>query len=175
MKSGATDYVLKDMLSRLSPIVKRALKEAEACRERKRSKEALVQSEIKYRTLVEHLPAITYIATLDESSTTLYVSPQIEEILGISPVEYKADPDFWEKHLHPDDRERVMDEVHRCHESGQPFISEYRMFSKDGRLVWLSDDAVTVRDDRGNPFHRRHCGRARKVGVIRLTPWKTLC
>jgi PAS domain S-box-containing protein len=133
--------------------VKRALKEAEACRERKRSKEALVQSEIKYRTLVEHLPAITYIATLDESSTTLYVSPQIEEILGISPVEYKADPDFWEKHLHPDDRERVMDEVHRCHESGQPFISEYRMFSKDGRLVWLSDDAVTVRDDRGNPFH----------------------
>ncbi len=121
--------------------------------ERKRAEEALVQSETKYRTLAEQLPAITYIAALDESSTTLYVSPRIEEILGISPAEYKANPDFWVKHLHPDDRERVIDEVRRCHESGQPFISEYRMISKGGRLVWISDDSVTVRDDRGNPFY----------------------
>ena len=121
--------------------------------ERKRAEEALLQSEIKYRTLVEHIPAITYIAALDESSTTLYVSPQIETILGISPADYKADPDFWVKHLHPDDRERVMDEIRRCHESDQPFISEYRMVSKDGRLVWLSDDAVIVKDDKGKPLH----------------------
>ncbi len=121
--------------------------------ERKRAEEALLQSEIKYRTLVEHIPAITYIAALDESSTTLYVSPQIETILGISPADYKADPDFWVKHLHPDDRERVMDEIRRCHESDQPFILEYRMVSKDGRFVWLSDDAVIVKDDKGKPLH----------------------
>ena len=121
--------------------------------ERKQAEEALLQSEIKYRTLVEHLPAITYIAALDESSTTRYASPQIETILGISAADYKADPDFWVKHLHPDDRERVMDEIRRCHESDQPFISEYRMVSKDGRLVWLSDDAVIVKDDKGKPLH----------------------
>jgi PAS domain S-box-containing protein len=99
---------------------------------------------------VEHISAITYIAALDESSTTLYVSPLIETILGISPADYKAAPDFWVKHLHPDDRERVMGEIRRCHESDQPFISEYRIASKDGRLVWLSDDAVIVKDDKGN-------------------------
>ena len=121
--------------------------------ERKQAEEALLQSEIRYRTLVEHIPAITYIAALDESSTTRYVSPQIETILGISPADYKADPDFWVKHLHHDDRERVMDEIRRCHESDQPFISEYRMVSKDGRLVWLSDDAVIVKDDKAKPLH----------------------
>ncbi len=150
MKSGATDYVLKDRLFRLGPVVKRALEEAETCRERKRAEEALVQSEAKYRMLVEQLPVITYIAALDETSTTLYISPQIEKILDISTAEYKADPDFWVKHLHPEDRERVMGEVSRCHETGQPFVSEYRMVSKDGRLTWLSDNAVIVRDDKGN-------------------------
>jgi len=120
--------------------------------ERKRAEEKLLESEIKFRTLVEHLPAITYTAALDGSSTTLYVSPQIEKILGISPAEYKADPDFWVKHLHPDDRKRVLDELSRSHESGQPFISEYRMITKDGRSIWLSDDAVIARDDKGNPL-----------------------
>jgi PAS domain S-box-containing protein len=117
------------------------------------AEEALLQSEIKYRTLVEHIPAITYIASLDESSTTLYVSPQIETMLGISPADYKADPDFWMKHIHPDDLERVMDEIRICHENNQPFISEYRMFSKDGRLVWFSDNALIVKDENGKPLH----------------------
>ena len=70
----------------------------------KHMKEALVQSEIKYRTLVGQLPVISYIASLDEYSATVYVSPQIEEILNISPAEYKTNPDFWVEHLHADDR-----------------------------------------------------------------------
>ena len=121
--------------------------------ERKRAEEKLLESERKFRTLVEQLPAIIYTAALDESSTTLYISPQIEKILGISPAEYKVDPDFWVKHLYPGDRERVLNELSRSHESGQPFNSEYRMVTQDGRLVWLGDDAVIVRDDKGNPLH----------------------
>jgi len=112
---------------------------------------ALRESEIKYRTLVEHLPAITYTAAFDESSTTLYVSPQIEKIIGISPHDYKADPDLWLKHLHDGDRERVLKEVSHAHETGQPFVSEYRITSTDGRVVWLRDEAVIAKDDKGNP------------------------
>lgn len=115
--------------------------------------EALRESEIRYRTLVEHLPAITYTAALDESSTTLYVSPQIEKILSISPEEYKKDPDFWVKHLHDEDRERVLGEFGYAHETGQPLFTEYRMISTDGRIVWLRDEAVIVKDDKGNPLY----------------------
>ena len=121
--------------------------------ERKQAEETLRESEIKFRTLVERLPAITYSAALDESSTTLYISPQIEEKLAISPEKYKVEPDFWVKHLHDEDRERVLREVSHAHETGQPFISEYRMISADGRLLWFRDEAVIIKDDEGIPLN----------------------
>jgi len=118
---------------------------------RKQAEKALRNSEEKFRTLVEQLPSITYTAALDESSATLYVSPQIEKILGISPEKYKDNPDFWLKHLHDEDRERVLEELKRAHESGKPFISEYRILSTDDRIVWLRDEAVIIKDGEGNP------------------------
>lgn len=126
---------------------------AKLLRKQRESDIALRESEIKYRTLVEHLPAITYTAALDESSTTLYISPQIEKILGISPHAYKAGHDFRLKNLHNDDRERVLKEVSHARETGQPIISEYRMTTTDGRVVWLRDEAVIVKDDRGNSLY----------------------
>lgn len=120
--------------------------------ERLRAEEDLRQSEIKYRTLVEHIPAITYAAALDPHSTTTYVSPQVEAILGFSPADYQADPDIWRKQLHPEDRERVLAEVARCHATGEPFVSEYRMLTKTGRLVWFRDEAWIVRDADGKPL-----------------------
>lgn len=120
--------------------------------ERKRVQEVLRESEAKFRTLVEQIPAITYVAALDLASTTLYVSPQIEEILGYSETEYKTDPDFWRKHLYPDDYARVMEDLAKSHASGSPFLAEYRMFTHDGAVKWLRDEAVIVRDDVGKPL-----------------------
>jgi len=71
--------------------------------ERNKMVNALSESEATYRTLVEQLPTITYIAALDETSTTLYVSPQVKDLIGFTPEEYKSDPDIWQKQLHPDD------------------------------------------------------------------------
>ncbi|MDI6853715.1 MAG: MEDS domain-containing protein [Deltaproteobacteria bacterium] len=120
--------------------------------ERLQAEENLRQSEIKYRTLVEHIPAITYIAELDPSSTTTYVSPQVEAILGLSPADYQADPDIWQKQLHPDDRERVLAELARSHATGNPFSAEYRMLARDGRVVWFRDEAWIVKDAAGKPL-----------------------
>jgi len=121
--------------------------------ERKRTEEALRESEQKYRMLVEQLPAITYTALLDETSTTLYVSPQTQEILGVSPEEYTADPDLWQKIIHPDDHDRVIAEIAHSHQTGEPFNSEYRMLAKDGRIVWVRDNAKILRDDRGKALY----------------------
>ena len=119
---------------------------------RRRAEEGLRRAEVKYRTLVEQIPAVTYIAAMDRASTTLYVSPQIEAIIGFSAEEYKADPDIWRKQLHPDDRQRVLAGVQHSHETGEPLSCEYRMITRDGRTVWLRDEALVVRGDNGKPL-----------------------
>jgi PAS domain S-box-containing protein len=115
--------------------------------------EALRNSESKYRTLVEEIPAITYIAALDEASTTLYVSPQVEALLGLTLADYKANPHMiWQNHLHPDDCERVLAELQRSRVSGEPLDCEYRMLNHDGETVWFRDKAVVVRNEAGRPL-----------------------
>ncbi len=112
---------------------------------------ALKESELRFKGVVEQIPAIVYMASLDETSPTLYLSPQIERYLGYSPEEFMDEPERWAKRLHPDDRERVLAEVTHCHRTGEPFSSEYRMISRDGREVWFRDEAVLVRDEKGEP------------------------
>jgi two-component system sensor histidine kinase UhpB len=112
----------------------------------------LGEAEARYRALVEEIPAVTYTAALDETSTTLFVSPQISDLLGFTPEEYAADPGIWRRQLHPDDRQRVLREVLVRREGGRPFVSEYRMLTRSGETVWVKDHAVVVRDATGKPF-----------------------
>jgi PAS domain S-box-containing protein len=123
--------------------------------ERKRAEDALRESEVKYRTLVEQVPAITYIEAVDpeERKTDLtYVSPQITAMFGYSPEEWMGDPGLFERLLHPDDRERVLAEDARTDETEEPFSVEYRQFTRDGRVIWISDEASLVRDEEGRPL-----------------------
>ncbi len=105
----------------------------------------------KYRALVEQIPAIVYIDIADESMATTYVSPQIEELLGITPAEYMADPDLWTRHLHPDDRERALAEYVRGRDAGGASTFEYRLISRAGNPVWFRDSFVVVRGEDDEP------------------------
>jgi PAS domain S-box-containing protein len=118
----------------------------------KRAEEELQQAEAKYRALVEQIPAVTYTAALDKASTTTYVSPQILKFIGFSQEEYKADLDIWQKQLHPEDRQRVLERLYQSQKSENPFLCEYRMLSKDRKVVWCRDEAAIVKDISGKPL-----------------------
>jgi PAS domain S-box-containing protein len=120
---------------------------------RKQAEELLRQAEIRYRTLVEQLPLVTYIDALDDRSTNLYTSPQIESLLGYSVDEWQEDRDLFVRLLHPEDRDRVLAETARTNRTGEPFLEEYRLIARDGRTVWFRDEAVVVHDDKGRPLH----------------------
>jgi PAS domain S-box-containing protein len=109
--------------------------------------------ESKYRILLEQIPAIVYIwhvADGLEHMAEEYVSPQIEEVLGFRPDDWLENPRLWIDRLHPEDRVEVLDETTRSVDAGEPFMLEYRMLARDGRVVWLHDVAsVLTRDDTG--------------------------
>ena len=105
--------------------------------EHDRTKAELRAAEARYRTLVERLPAITYIAELGAGGPWHYVSPQIETMLGFSPAEWLSDPMNWMNHIHPDDREVALAAEKLFQETHELFQSEYRMCARDGRLLWF--------------------------------------
>jgi PAS domain S-box-containing protein len=112
------------------------------------------QAEERYRALVEGLPLVTYVDEPNERAASIYVSPQIEGLLGYAPEEWLADPELFTKRLHPDDRERVVAEHARAFAAGESSWSfDYRLVSRDGRTVWLHDEALIVRDEQGTPLY----------------------
>ena len=113
--------------------------------------EALRRSEAEYRAIVEHIPAVVYTAALDQTSTTLYMSPQVGRFLGYSADEWLADHELWVKLVHPDDRDRVLAQLADSQKSGNPFCCEYRMCNPDGRTLCIRDEAVVVKDNAGRP------------------------
>ena len=94
---------------------------------------------------------VTYITAFDETRNRLYISPQIEAMLGFSADEWLGDPGLVLKQLHPDDRERVVTEVFQSRDTGKPFCSEYRLLARDGHIVWVRDEAIVMRDEAGRP------------------------
>src|SRR5881275_195235 len=109
-------------------------------------------AEARYRTLVEQMPVVTFLAALDGGVNELYVSPQIEKLLGFSQKEWLENPILWYTQLHPDDRARWHKEfAHTC-STGERFRSVYRFIARDGRDVWVHGEAQLVKDDDGQPL-----------------------
>jgi len=121
--------------------------------QRKAAEQSLGESEERLRTLVERMPAVTYVQQATAPEAVTYVSPQMEDLLGYKPEECTSDPQHWVKVIHPEDRGRVLAEEKRSNETGEPFTMEYRQFAKDGRVVWVRDDATLVRDDERKPLY----------------------
>lgn len=114
--------------------------------------EALQEAESKYRAVIEQIPAITYLDPVDENAMSMYVSPQVETILGCTPDLWLSDGSWWHKHIHPDDESWVWENYERSRESGQALSQEYRMVRDDGRVVWIREDATLLNDEKGEPW-----------------------
>jgi len=110
---------------------------------------------VPYRALVERVPVVTYVELPDEPSSAVFVAPQIEALLGVTPAAWLARPGLWLELLHPEDRERVVAEHRRTNETGDPFRMEYRLLRPDREgpegVVWVRDEARLVRGEGGAP------------------------
>jgi PAS domain S-box-containing protein len=152
-----TVCVLDTRPRELSPVQRDALRaiarQVMSQLEARRVLQAESAARYRFRALVEQLPAAVYIEDLDASSG-FYFSPQIERLTGYSPDEWASEPDFFSQVLHPEDRDRVLGAFAHAHETHEPLQIEYRVVAKDGRVIWIQDDAAVARDDDdGQPLY----------------------
>ncbi|HSD48632.1 MAG TPA: PAS domain-containing protein [Actinomycetota bacterium] len=119
----------------------------------KAAEEQARRAELRYRSLVETLPAVVFIDQLDERASNMYTSPQSELLLGYTTQDWDEDRDLWAKILHPEDRDRCLAAQARHVESAELFDQTYRLIARDGRTLWIRDVAVIVHDDDGTPLY----------------------
>jgi PAS domain S-box-containing protein len=115
--------------------------------QRKRMEEEIRAAEIRYRNLVEHLPAIVY---LTKGARTIYMSPQVDQMLGYTQDECLMNPFQWQEIIHPQDLPGVLQSFSE-RSSNLPINLEYRAYRKDGRMIWVHDESNLILDEVGNP------------------------
>jgi PAS domain S-box-containing protein len=112
----------------------------------------------RFRDLVELLPAVVYEAEVGAEGNWLYISPQIERLLGYAPEEWVADPSLWAASLHPDDREEIIElelrDAKLARGGEVTVVTEYRMLHRDGSIVWVRDEARLTDPDGAEPHWR---------------------
>ena len=139
VKEGASDYLLKDRLTRLGPAVRQAL----AQRALRREKE---QAETRFRALIEH--AADIVAIVDADGTVRYASPALKRILGYRPEEL-LDSAITGL-AHPTDAvgaRGVLDAA--LAQPGKPYSGEFRLRHRDGSWRWLEATATNLADEPG--------------------------
>jgi PAS domain S-box-containing protein len=110
-------------------------------------------AEEEMRSLVERIPAVVYTAEVGPAGRCLFVSPQIAELVGYTPEEWSADPGLWSSRVHALDRERVAaEESEAARGKGRRLASEYRMFARNGRMVWVRDEGTLAPGTPGGPL-----------------------
>lgn len=111
------------------------------------------KSDEQYRSLLEKIPVITYINDLSPGALTLYVSPQVKQLIGYSQRELMDDPLLWQKIIPTEDQAVVTAEVVRTTETSEPFNMDYRLVTKTGETIWVRDEARLVRDSEGKELY----------------------
>jgi PAS domain S-box-containing protein len=118
--------------------------------EHKRTEELLRQSEMKYRTLVTHIPDITW--TTDREGNTVFISPVVGDLYGYTPEEIYSDHGLWLGRVHPEDIERVIKAFQALFTENKKFDIEYRIQRKNGVWIWLHDRSIHTYEKDGKRY-----------------------
>jgi diguanylate cyclase (GGDEF)-like protein/PAS domain S-box-containing protein len=146
------EHVVNNLLD--DPAVRGVVVTSRDVTERKEAERKLREAEQGYRSLIERGPAIVYIQEIGGPDSAIYMSPQIETLMGYSPEECK-DPALRWGMVHPEDREWLQAEDERTREPGKVFTTEYRVVHRDGGTKWVRNESILIEDERSGTCYRQ--------------------
>ncbi|MFW5792810.1 MAG: PAS domain S-box protein [Bacteroidota bacterium] len=145
LKSGATDYITKDQINRLGNSVINALKLRESRERNKRMHNALVESELHFKTLANSGYALIWTSGLDKSCNFFnqpwldFRGRSLEEETGFG----------WTEGIHPDDLQKLMDDYSTAFDKREKFSIDYRLKRHDGEYRWINDTGMPINNSKG--------------------------
>jgi PAS domain S-box-containing protein len=138
----------------IAEIIETVLNEAASEREegaQRRLADLQASMQERLTKLLDASPAVIYSFKARDDFAPIFVSGNIERLLGYSPDEYLKNADFWRERVHPDDLAAIEAEQVKLFENGQ-HTTEYRFRQKDGTYRWVSDEQHVIRDEKGDPL-----------------------
>jgi PAS domain S-box-containing protein/putative nucleotidyltransferase with HDIG domain len=152
LKKGATDYVLKQKLSRLIPVVQRALQEAQEREKQRLSDKALKESEQRYRSFVQNFKGIAFRGNMDW--TPIFFHGAVEAVTGYRAEDIVRGKPRWDQIIHPQDLSLMFtEEEQKLHTiPDYSYVRQYRIVRKDGEVRWIEEMIQNVCDDAKNPI-----------------------
>ena len=152
LKKGATDYVLKQKLSRLIPVVQRALQEAQERDKQRQAEEALRESEERYRSFVQNFKGIAFRGKMDW--TSIFFHGAVEAITGYSVEDIVRGKPRWDQIIHPQDLPLIFtEEEQKLHSiPDYSYVRQYRIVRKDREIRWVEEMIQNICDDAKNPI-----------------------
>ncbi|HTF15821.1 MAG TPA: PAS domain-containing protein, partial [Burkholderiales bacterium] len=148
LRSGATDYVLKSNLLRLSSAVERAAREGKERAARRKAERELEALRERLRSIVSTLPDVVWSVAVP-SREILYVSPATSTVFGRTQKEFYESRTLWGELIHPEDRPRMMALLQNA-VTGETFEAEYRIVKAGGEVRWIQGRGRFAGDAAGN-------------------------
>lgn len=143
LKSGASDYILKDKLFLIPSAIQKALEKNKADADVLEARKALIESTQLFQTLSTMSPVGVFRTNPD--GLTTYVNPRWCQLAGLTPDE--AMENKWMDAVHPDDIEKVTGHWKNTWTNMNQAELEYRFRHKDGRVVWVIGNVVPEYQD----------------------------
>ncbi|MBI2606090.1 MAG: response regulator [Deltaproteobacteria bacterium] len=144
LKAGASDYVLKSNLGRLATVIERALREAQARRERRKLEEEIFRAHQFLSVILDSLPMAVYVCKAGGDMGITYVSHRIEAVTGYHPRQFIEHSSFWTERIHPEDSPRFFAELPKLFENGKAEF-QFRFRVADGSYRHFYDILRLVR------------------------------
>lgn len=115
----------------------------------RKKEQELLQLKYRHEYLLNFSPTIVYAARIDDTHSFTFISSNVKELLGFESDYCLNNPDFWQKHIHPEDYKKTIDQMHYLFNNGT-HVLEYRFKTAAGNYLWIEDNLRLVKDENGN-------------------------
>ncbi|MBP6599292.1 MAG: PAS domain S-box protein [Giesbergeria sp.] len=117
--------------------------------QRRAIEESLLASEERFRSLISNLPGVTFRSRPTPDCPMLFISDAVEQLTGWSAADFADARICMGALVHPDDSERIWQEVSQALAHQQPYRIDYRLLRRDGEMRWVSERGRGVCDASG--------------------------